>query len=87
MIFSFLHISRDVVRLRYVSRKIRSISEVPSLWNKFLWPWYDQREERSLNAALEVCGTHVNRLVFPDIAGCIGTSLRCYEWGGDLPVT
>ena len=50
-IFSFLP-SRDIVRLRYVSRKIKSISEIPSLWNTFLWPWYDQREERSLNGVL-----------------------------------
>ena len=36
-VFSFLPTSRDIVRLRvrlrYVSRKIRSISETPSLWN------------------------------------------------------
>ena len=78
-IFSYLT-SRDIVRLRYVSRRIRLISEVPSLWNKFSWPWYDQREERSLNEALGVCGTHVNRLIFPDIFGCIGSCLQCYEW-------
>ena len=23
---------------------------MPSLWNKFLWPWYDQREEKSLGS-------------------------------------
>ena len=78
-IFSFLA-SRDVVRLRYVSRKIRSISEVPSLWNKFLWPWYDQREERSLTEALKVCGTHVQRLIFPDRVGCVASCLQWHEW-------
>ena len=82
-IFSFLPTSRDVVKLRYVSRKIRSISETPSLWNTFFWPWYDEREEKSLNAALEVCGTHVNRLVVPDIVSCIGTCLQCNEWDED----
>ena len=80
-IFSFLPTSRDIVRLRFVSRKIRSISEVPSLWNTFLWPWYDKREERSVNDVLKVCGTHVNQLIFPDIIGCVRTSVQCHEWG------
>ena len=86
-IFSFLPTSRDIVKLRYVSRKIRSISETPSLWKKLFWPWYDEREEKSLNAALEVCGTHVNRLVVPDVVSCIGTclqrGLQCNEWDED----
>ena len=59
-----------------MSLKIRSISETPSLWNNVLWPWYDKREEKSLNAALEVCGTHVHRLVVPDIVSCC---LQCHE--------
>ena len=80
-IFSFLPTSRDLVRLRCVSRKIRSISEVPSLWNTFLWPWYDKREERSVNDVLKVCGTHVNQLIFPDVIGCVRTSVQCHEWG------
>ena len=80
-IFSFLPTSRDLVRLRFVSRKIRSISEVPSLWNTFLWPWYDKREERSVNDVLKVCGTYVNQLIFPDVIGCVRTSVQCHEWG------
>ena len=77
-IFSFLPTTRDIVKLRYVSLKIRSISETPSLWNNNImsWPWYDKREERSLNEALEVCGTHVHRLVVPDIVSCC---LQCHE--------
>ena len=35
-IFSFLPTTRDIVKLRYVSLKIRSISETPSLWNNVL---------------------------------------------------
>ena len=85
--FSFLPTSRDIVKLWYVSRKIRSISETPSLWKKLFWPWYDEREEKSLNEALKVCGTHVNRLVVPDIVSCIGTclqrGLQCNEWDED----
>ena len=57
------------------------ISEVPSLWNTFLWPWYDKREERSVNDVLKVCGTHVNQLIFPNVIGCVRTSVQCHEWG------
>ena len=64
-IFSLLPTSRDIVRLRYVSRKIRSISETSILWKNFLWPWYDSREERSVNEVLKTCGTHIKRLNFP----------------------
>ena len=35
-IFSLLPTSRDIVRLRYVSRKMRSVSETSSLWRNFL---------------------------------------------------
>ena len=66
-IFSLLPTSRDIVRLRYVSRKIRSISETSTLWKNFLWPQYDSREERSVNEALKVCGTHIKRLTFLDV--------------------
>ena len=64
-IFSLLPTSRDIVRLRYVSRKIRSISETSTLWKNFLWPWYDSREETSVNEVLKTCGTHIKRLTFP----------------------
>ena len=48
-IFSLLPMSRDIVRLQYVSLKMRSISETSSLWSNFLWPWYDRCEEKSVN--------------------------------------
>ena len=67
-IFSLLPTSRDIVRLRYVSRKIRSISKTSALWKNFLWPWYDSREERSVNEVLKVCGTHIKRLTFPGVS-------------------
>ena len=67
-IFSLLPTSRDIVRLRYVSRKIRSISETSTLWKNFLWPWYDSREERSVNEVLKACGTHIKRLIFPGVS-------------------
>ena len=58
-IFTLLPMSRDIVRLRYVLRKIRSISETSTLWKNFLWPWYDSHEERSVNEVLKACGTHI----------------------------
>ena len=65
-IFSFLPTARDKARLRYVSQRIRSVSETPSLWTKFEWPHYDNREERLVSAVLKVCGDHVKVLCFPD---------------------
>ena len=64
-IFSLLPTSHDIVRLRYVSRKMRSISKTSTLWKNFLWPWYDSREERSVYEVLKACGTHIKRLTFP----------------------
>ena len=57
-IFSLLPTSRDIVRLGYVSRKMRSISETSSLWRNFLWPWYDRHEGRSVNAVLKIVCCH-----------------------------
>jgi len=65
-IFSFLPTSRDKARLRYVSQRIRNFSETPSLWTKFVWPHYDNREERLVSAVLKVCGNHIKELCLPD---------------------
>ena len=73
-IFSLLPTSRDIVSLRYVSRKIRSISETSTLWKNFLWPWYDSHEERSVNEVLKACGTHIKRLNFPGVSRGIAPS-------------
>ena len=73
-IFSFLPTSRDLVRLRYVSRKIRSISETSTLWKNFLWPWYDSCEEKSVYEVLKVCGTHIKRLTFPVVSRGMASS-------------
>ena len=64
-IVSFLTDIRDKVKLRYVSRRLRSISETPSLWRKFVWPYYDRLEERCLCNLLKACGKHVVQLSFP----------------------
>ena len=65
-IVSFLPTVRDKVKLRYVSRTLRVMSETPSLWSKFIWPLYDRREELTVINTLKDCGGYVKRLGFPD---------------------
>ena len=65
-IVSFLVLVKDKVKLRYVSRRFRRISETPSLWRKFVWHSYDFREERCLHNLFKICGNHIVRLSFPD---------------------
>ena len=65
-IMSFLRATRDLVKMRYVSRRLRAISETSSLWSKFTWPLYNHREELSVINVLKVCGQYVKRLIFPD---------------------
>ena len=64
-IVSFLTNVRDKVKLRYVSQRFRSISETPSLWRKFFWPYYDHLEERCLSNVLKTCGRNIVELSFP----------------------
>ena len=51
------------------------MSETPSLWNDFVWPLYDRREDRSVMKVLKACGGYIKhsikdlcikRLVFSD---------------------
>jgi len=63
---TFLTCARDMVKLRYVSRRMRSVSETPLLWRKFIWPHFDTREERCVYSALKSCGQFIRRLSFPD---------------------
>jgi len=64
-IVSLLTDIRDRVKLRYVSRRLRSISEAPSLWRNFVWPHYDRLEERCLSNLFKVIGKHIVQLSFP----------------------
>ena len=64
-IFSFLS-SRDKVKLRYVSRRLQLLSQTPTIWSDFVWPLYEQREERILTNVLKACGRYTKRLIFPD---------------------
>ena len=64
-ILSFLTNVRDIVKLRYVSRRLRSVCETPSLWREFVWPHLDICEVRCVKSVLKSCGQHVKRLCFP----------------------
>jgi len=66
LIFSFVGTIRDKIKIRYVSRRLRSVMETPSLWREFVWPYYDDREELSINIVLRTCGKYVKRMSFPD---------------------
>ena len=63
-IISFLE-TRDRVKLRYVSQKLRSISETPSLWRDFVWLDCNSCEERCLHNVMKSCGAHFRQLSFP----------------------
>jgi len=65
-IFLLLPTSREKVKMRYVSRRLQSVIEIPSLWSKFVWPLYDIREEICVNNLLKSCGGYVKTLSFPD---------------------
>ena len=65
-IISFL-LLRDRIKLKYVSRCLRSVlEETPLLWKKFVWPYYDSREEHSVKEMLKVCGLYIKVLSFPN---------------------
>ena len=55
----------DRIRLRYVSRRLWSISETPSVWRELVWPDCDRREENCLCNVLKISGIHTRRLSFP----------------------
>ena len=65
-IISFLPTAHDIVKLQYVSKRLRDICETPSLWNNFVWPLYGRREERAVINVLKTCGQHIKIFNFPD---------------------
>jgi len=64
-IVSFLT-ARDKAQLQITSRRLRSVSETPSLWREFVWPYYHTGDEGCANNVLKVYGQHVKRLSFPN---------------------
>ena len=48
-----------------MSRRLRSISETPSVWRELVWPNCDRHEENCLRNVLKICGIHIRQLSFP----------------------
>ena len=48
-----------------MSRRLRSISETPSVWRELVWPDYNYCEQNHLCNVLKICGIHIRRLSFP----------------------
>ena len=65
LIISFLPTPCDILKLRYVSRKVRSASETPSLWRELVWPYHLNGYEGCMNDALKHCGQYIRRFFFP----------------------
>ena len=55
----------DKIRLRYVSQRLWSINETPSVWCNLVWPDCNHCEQNCLCNVLKICGIHIKRLSFP----------------------
>ena len=64
-IISFLF-TREKVGIRCVSKTLRSASEVPSLWEEFIWSCYAPRDDILLKSALKTFGKHIKIFHFAD---------------------
>ena len=64
-ILSFLS-TYDKVRIRCVSKTLRCVSEIPLLWESFIWLRYAPRYDILLEHALKKFGEHIKRLHFTD---------------------
>ena len=58
--------TRDRVKLRYVSRRLRSVCEIPSLWREFIWPYLGVHEKHCVKSVLKSCGRFIEQLSFPN---------------------
>ena len=63
-IMSFLQETLDKITLRNVCRKLRNLSQTPSLWSEFIWVDCSCRQEKRLYNVMETCGAYVKRLSF-----------------------
>ena len=62
-IISFLS-TCDKVIIRCVSKSLRSVSEVPSLWERFIWTHYSPHDDKLLKHILKMFGKHIKILHF-----------------------
>ena len=64
-IISFLS-THEKVEIRCVSKRLRSASEVPSLWEEFVWSHYAPHDEKLLKSVLKMFGKHIKRFHLAD---------------------
>ena len=64
-IISFLS-AREKVKIRCVSKRLRSACEIPTLWEEFVWSHYAPRDEKLLKTVLKTFGQHIKKLHFAD---------------------
>ena len=64
-ILQFLTEARDRAKVLDVSRRLRSITETPSLWREFKWSYYNYHEKDHLLRLMKKFGKHIERLSFP----------------------
>ena len=56
------------------------IDGTPSLWNEFVWPYYDSREECSVKEVLKVCGQHIKVLALPNCSRAPSTLVEMLQY-------
>ena len=80
-IISFVTPLRERLKLQYVSRRLKSACETPSLWRDFVWPYYHSSDETCVVNLLKTFGQHVKQLSFPDhvlpVSNCLVSTLAC----------
>ena len=57
--------TRDKIMMRYVSRRLKHVSEIPLLWEEFVWPDYEPHHLRQVSDTLKTYGDRVRRILFP----------------------
>ena len=57
--------TRDKITMRYVSRRLRHVSQTPLLWKELVWHDYEPRHVGQVSDTLRTCGEHVTRILFP----------------------
>ena len=71
--------TRDKITMRYVSRRLKHVSEIPLLWKEFVWPDYEPHHLRQVSDTLKAYGDRVRRILFP--AHVCVTPMKVLEMG------
>ena len=57
--------TRDKITMQYVSRRLKHVSDIPLLWEEFVWPDYEPHHLRQVSDTLKTYGDRVRRILFP----------------------